>query len=55
MASRQTTVIIEDISPIGAVTPWFIGQIFVNSTAGTVYVSSGLQNTEWVLVYTPTP
>lgn len=55
MASRQTTVIIEDISPIGAVTPWFQGQIFVNSVAGTVYVSNGVENTNWVLVYTPTP
>ena len=37
-------------TPVGAVVPNYIGQIYVNTTAPDVYISTGLTNSDWVQV-----
>jgi len=37
-------------SPIGAVTPDAIGDLYVNTTDGSLYIASGLTNLDWVIV-----
>ena len=38
------------IIPTASVTPNAIGQIYINTTAQTVYVAIGLNNTDWKLI-----
>jgi acetylornithine/succinyldiaminopimelate/putrescine aminotransferase len=36
------------ISPIGTVTPDFIGQTYIDTVAGIAYTSTGLTNADWI-------
>jgi len=37
-------------TPVESVVPDYIGQIFINTSATTVYIAAGLANTNWVLL-----
>jgi len=36
------------VSPIGTMTPDFIGQTYIDTVAGIAYTSTGLTNADWV-------
>lgn len=42
-------------SPVGVVTPNVIGLIYTDLSSGSIWVSTGPSNTEWILVTTGTP
>lgn len=38
------------VAPSGAVTPTFIGQTYIDTNTGNIYISYGLTNSDWTQV-----
>ena len=36
-------------TPIGNVTPDFVGQTYINTTTNEIYISNGVTNISWIL------
>lgn len=45
---QQIDILTGTASPSGSQTPDFVGQVFVDTTAGNTYMSIGLTDTDWV-------